>query len=234
MVSFSAMTVLDMVMRMINCRVLASLMRYTRFVRMGGESFRWARVYGMKKPLRYRSLATAPWLLGLLVACVNGPLAPLEPVPGNGPGGKPMPTSTDIAAGLPATPSTQLVYPVTARVNISDDYNGKKVDDPYRWLEDLNSQATRDWVAAQNKVSQPRLETIPQRAWAQQRLQQLWRYERFASPVEEGGRYFFTLNDWKLNLCVLVVTDSLDAPGRVLADPNVARAYATVALAYFT
>ena len=56
----------------------------------------------MKKLLRYRSVAVAPWLLGMLVACANGPLAPLEPVPGNGPGGKPMPTSTDIATGLPA------------------------------------------------------------------------------------------------------------------------------------
>src|SRR3569833_3532065 len=201
---------------------------------MGGESFRWARVYGMKKPLRYRSLATVFWLLGMLVACVNGPLAPLEPVPGNGPGGKPMPTSTDIAAGLPATPSTQLVYPVTARGKLSDDYDRKTLDDPYRGREDLNSQATRDWVAAQNKVSQPRLETIPQRAWVKQRLQQLWSYERFNTPGKEGGRYFFTHNDGKQNQSVLFVTDSLDAPARVLVDPNVARADATVALAEFS
>jgi prolyl oligopeptidase len=188
----------------------------------------------MKKLLRYRSVALAPWLLGMLVACANGPLAPLEPVPGNGPGGKPMPTSTDIAAGLPATPSTQLVYPVTARVNVSDDYNGKKVDDPYRWLEDLNSPATRDWVAAQNKVSQPRLETIPQRAWVKQRLQRLWSYERFNTPVKEGGRYFFTHNDGKQNQSVLFVTDTLEGHARVLVDPNVASADATVALADFT
>ena len=188
----------------------------------------------MKKLQRYRSVALGLCLLGMLAACANGPLGPLEPVPGNGPGGKPMPTSTDIATGLPANPSTQLAYPVTARVNVSDDYNGKKVDDPYRWLEDLGSQATKDWVAAQNNVSQPRLESIPQRVWVRQRLLRLWSYERFNTPVKEGGRYFFTHNDGKQNQSALFVTDSLDAPGRVLVDPNTISADQTVALADFT
>lgn len=187
----------------------------------------------MKKLQRYRSVVLASWL-AVLVACAGGPFAPLERVPGNGPGGKAMPTSTDIATGLPTTPATQLVYPLAARGNVSDDYNGKKVDDPYRWLEDLNSQATRDWVVAQNKVSQPRLESIPQRAWVKQRLLQLWSYERFNTPVKEGGHYFYTHNDGKQNQSVLFVTDTLDMPGRVLVDPNTASVDATVALADFT
>ncbi|MGH8324976.1 MAG: S9 family peptidase, partial [Steroidobacteraceae bacterium] len=127
-----------------------------------------------------------------------------------------------------------LVYPVTARVNVSDDYNGEKVADPYRWLENLDSQATKDWVAAQNRLSQPRLEGIPQRAWIKQRLTQLWNYERFNTPVKEGGRYFFLHNDGKQNQSVLFVADSLEAPGRVLFDPNAMRADATVAVADFT
>ena len=145
-----------------------------------------------------------------------------------------MPTSTDIVAGLPATPSTQLVYPITAKVDVSDDYNGKKVDDPYRWLEDLNSKPTQDWVAAQNRLSQPQLEATPQREWAKERLTKLWNYERFNTPVKEGGRYFFLHNDGRQNQSVLFVADSLDAPGRVLFDPNAVRADATVAVADFT
>jgi prolyl oligopeptidase len=187
----------------------------------------------MKKLRRYRSGALGA-CLGMLVACANGPLAPLEPVPGKGPGGKPMPTSTDIATGLPAKPATQLVYPVTARVSVTDDYNGKKVEDPYRWLEDLGSQATKDWVAAQNKVSQPRLESLPQRVWVKQRLLQLWSYERFNTPVKEGGRYFFTHNDGKQNQSVLFVADNLDSPGRALVDPNTVSRDQTVALADFS
>ncbi len=145
-----------------------------------------------------------------------------------------MPTSTDIATGLPATPSTQLVYPLTTRVHVTDDYNGSKVEDPYRWLENLDSQATKDWVIAQNKVSQPRLEAIPHRAWVKQRLTQLWNYERFDVPVKEGGRYFFLHNDGKQNQSALLVADKLDSPGRVLFDPNTVREDATVALSDFT
>lgn len=145
-----------------------------------------------------------------------------------------MTTSTDIAVGLPATASTQLVYPVTARVDVSDNYNGEKVDDPYRWLENLDSKATQDWVSAQNKVSQPRLEAIQQRAWVKERLTKLWNYERFNAPVKEGGRYFYLHNDGHQNQSILFVADSLDEPGRILFDPNAVRADATVALADFT
>ena len=186
----------------------------------------------MKKLPRY-------WLVsavaaGVLAACAGGPLAPLEPIPGNGPKGKPMPTSTDIVAGLPARPQTQLVYPITARSDASDNYNGQKVDDPYRWLESLDSPQTRDWVAAQNKVAQPRLEALPHRAWVKQVLTQLWNYERFNTPVKEGGRYFFLRNDGHQNQSVLFVADHLEEPGRVLFDPNTVREDATVALSDFT
>ena len=192
----------------------------------------------MKKLPRQQCMTWAPWLLsalvaGVLVACAGGPLAPLEPIPGNGPKGKPMPTSTDIVAGLPSRPQTQLVYPITARSDASDNYNGQKVDDPYRWLENLDSPETRDWVAAQNKVSQPRLGALPHRAWVKQLLTQLWSYERFNTPVKEGGHYFFLRNDGTQNQSVLLVADRLEEPGRVLFDPNTVRGDATVALSDF-
>ena len=38
----------------------------------------------------------------------------------------------------------------------------------------------REWVQAQNALSQPRLEALPQREWVKERLTQLWNYERFA------------------------------------------------------
>lgn len=57
----------------------------------------------------------------------------------------------------------QLQYPETKKGETVENYHGTKVADPYRWLEDDNSQETKDWVKAQNKVTFDYLATIPQR-----------------------------------------------------------------------
>ncbi|HZF26011.1 MAG TPA: prolyl oligopeptidase family serine peptidase [Steroidobacteraceae bacterium] len=126
-----------------------------------------------------------------------------------------------------------LQYPEAQRGTQVDKYDGVNVQDPYRWFEDLDSQQTKNWVAAENRLSQPYLESIPARGWIKQRLTQLWNYERFSVPVKEGGRYFWLRNDGLQNQSVLFVTDGLQAPARVLLDPNVLSSDATVALADF-
>ena len=169
----------------------------------------------------------------LVVACVSASFGNREPASGPGPGGKPMRTATETAIGLPAVNEAP-VYPVTARVGISDNFFGTRVADPYRWLEDLGSPAVEQWVAAQNAVSRPRLEALPQRAWLKKRLTQLWNYERYELPVRRGPHYFYLRNDGTQNQSVLYVSERLDGAARVLFDPNTVRADATVALAAFT
>jgi prolyl oligopeptidase len=158
-------------------------------------------------------------------------------MPGNGPNGSVVRSPSQVAVGLPPSSASPPVYPLTARVNVNDKYNDVTVEDPYRWLEDLDSDQTRQWVESENKVSRPRLEGIPHRAWLKQRLTALWNYERFGVPLKRGGRsgrYFYLHNDGKQNQSVLYYSDNLDSPGRVLFDPNAVRADATVALSEFT
>src|SRR5256885_15836033 len=130
----------------------------------------------MKHPRWRAAVAAAIQLCALgLLACAGVQLSGREPLPGNGPGGKPMRTATETAVGMPpAAPA--LVYPVTARVNVSDSYFGTEVADPYRWLENLDSAQVAQWVAAQNALSQPRRAALPQREWLKARLTQLWNY----------------------------------------------------------
>ena len=89
----------------------------------------------------------------------------------------------------------RLRYPDTPRVDHVDVYHGVAVPDPYRWLEDLDSDMTQDWVTAQNRVTASYLRAIPERAEIRQRLTELWNFERYGIPVVQGGRYFFTKND---------------------------------------
>jgi prolyl oligopeptidase len=174
----------------------------------------------------------------LLAACHGLTFQGARPMPGNGPNGTVLRSSSQIAVGMTPAPETPPIYPITARVNVTDKYNGVAVEDPYRWLEDLDSDATRRWVEAQNKISKPWLEGIPHRAWLKQRLTALWNYERFGVPLKRGdgakAHYFYLHNDGKQNQSVLYVSDSVDSPGRVLFDPNAVREDATVSLSEFT
>ncbi|MDB6020991.1 MAG: serine protease, family peptidase [Pedosphaera sp.] len=126
---------------------------------------------------------------------------------------------------------SNLIYPVTVKTNQVDDYHGTMVADPYRWLEDDNSEATKAWVAAENKVTFGFLDTIPERAAIKQRLTKLWNYERFGVPMKQGSRYFLTHNNGLQNQAELYTMTALDAEPTLLLDPNTLSADGTVSLA---
>jgi prolyl oligopeptidase len=137
---------------------------------------------------------------------------------------------TIFAAASDAQTSPPLTYPAAAKGTQVDDYHGVSIADPYRWLEDTDAPATKAWVEAENRLSDAFLATIPQRATIKYRLTQLWNYARYGAPFKEGGRYFYFENTGLQNQSVLFVQDRLNAPARVLLDPNVLSADGTVAL----
>ena len=92
-----------------------------------------------------------------------------------------------LAQNCPA-PEAALTYPVTRTVDQQDNYHGTVIADPYRWLEDANSAETKDWVVAQNQLTQSYLSQIPGRDALKERLTKLWNFERFSVPFKEGGR----------------------------------------------
>jgi prolyl oligopeptidase len=113
-------------------------------------------------------------------------------------------------------------YPETRREDRVDEYHGVKVSDPYRWLEaDVReSPEVAEWVKQQQALARAYLDAIPQREAIEERLTELWNYERYSPPMQEGGKYFYLKNDGLQNQSVLYVADAYDAEGRVLVDPN--------------
>lgn len=138
-----------------------------------------------------------------------------------------------LAAPATAPTSAALTYPAVPRGDVVDDYHGTEVPDPYRALEALDSPATQQFVAAQNALSKPWLEALPQREWIKNRLTKVWNYPHLGLPVKKGGKYFFLRSDGTQNQSVLHVADAPGDVGRVLLDPNNVRGDATVSLARF-
>lgn len=117
--------------------------------------------------------------------------------------------------------AAELTYPETRKDStVVDDYFGTKVADPYRWLEDDNSEETADWVKRQNDVTFDYLATLPNHGKIKDRLTELYTYERYGTPFTKGGRYFYYYNDGTMDQSVLYVMDDLEAEARVLIDPN--------------
>ena len=129
------------------------------------------------------------------------------------------------AVGLATAQSIE--YPATPTV---DDYHGTPVADPYRWLEDTESEETAEWVAAENEVTFAYLEAISERDAIRQRLTELWDYERYGVPFREGDRYFFFKNDGLQDQSVLYTQVGLAGEVRTLLDPNDLSEDGTVAL----
>ncbi len=127
----------------------------------------------------------------------------------------------------------KLQYPDTKKVDVVDDYHGTKVADPYRWLED-DVRVNKDvaaWVEAQNKVTFGYLQGIAEREAIKKRITDLFNYEKLSAPFKVGGKYFFSRNDGLQNQSVLFVQDALDAPPKLVMDPNTWSKDGTVALA---
>ncbi|HEV8430231.1 MAG TPA: prolyl oligopeptidase family serine peptidase [Pyrinomonadaceae bacterium] len=121
-------------------------------------------------------------------------------------------------------------YPPARKSDQVDDYHGTKVADPYRWMEDLDSEETRNWVEAENKLSFGYLASIPARNSLKERLTKLWNYEKYGIPFREGNRYFYTRNSGLQNQAVLYTVTGLDAQPQMLLDPNTLSADGTVAV----
>ena len=110
-------------------------------------------------------------------------------------------------------------YPVTKKINVTDNYFGTVVNDPFRWLEDDLSDETEQWVDNQNNVTFEYLKSIPYRNQIKERLTELWNYEKVGTPFMEGEFTYFYKNTGLQNQYVIYRTGG-DGATEIFLDPN--------------
>jgi prolyl oligopeptidase len=122
-------------------------------------------------------------------------------------------------------------YPISKKVDQVDDFFGTKVKDPYRWLEEMNSPETRQWINAQIEVTDNYLSSIEFRPRLKARFTELWNYVRYSSPSKEGEYYVFRKNDGLQEQDVVYMQKGAGGKPEVLLDPNTFSKDGSVSLA---
>ncbi|KAL8436013.1 hypothetical protein ACSSS7_002058 [Eimeria intestinalis] len=111
-------------------------------------------------------------------------------------------------------PTETLSYPHARRGNDAEDHFGTVVPDPYRWLEDPDSEETKAFVDAENEVSEKYLDT-PVR---HQILESLTKYQNYP---KSGNFWYSWRNSGLQNQSVLHRhKDKEGKEAEVFLDPN--------------
>ncbi|KAJ1272282.1 hypothetical protein BS78_06G190200 [Paspalum vaginatum] len=134
---------------------------------------------------------------------------------------------------LPAAdePLPPLKYPKARRDDDTvDDYHGVLVPDPYRWMEELDSQEVSEFVDAQAGVASAVLSACGHRGRLRGQLTALFDHPRFRAPFKRRDRYFYFHNPGLRPHGALYVQRGLGGEPRVVLDPNAFSDDGTVSL----
>src|SRR5215204_1302031 len=140
---------------------------------------------------------------------------------------------------LPAVYAQQSLrpqYPFTEKKPVTDEYFGIKVIDDYRWLEDADERAVRQWVDEQNLFSRSMLEKNPLRDEIAARLKDLYSQRSVIYyNISRRGNFFAMKLDPQKNQPILVMLKSPDetASEKLILDPNELNPGGTTAIDFY-
>jgi prolyl oligopeptidase len=123
----------------------------------------------------------------------------------------------------------------TRRDDVVEDHFGHAIVDPYRWLEDGQSEEVRRWTEEQNALTRRVLDRVPGREQLHARLAELLSIGSIGAPIARKSspnrlRYFHTRREGQQNQPILYVRDGLLGKDEVLVDPNALSVEGTTAL----
>lgn len=126
-----------------------------------------------------------------------------------------------MADPVPTTePAATFAYPDTRREDIVEELAGRKVADPYRWLEDEASPEVAAWMRAQDDFTRSHLGALPGREALAERVAALTYIDSISPPYRRGDRFFYSRSHKDKEKSVYYVKQGRDGDEQVLIDPN--------------
>ena len=112
--------------------------------------------------------------------------------------------------------------PPVARIEIvKEQLHGSWYEDPYRWLEDWQSEEARNFLEAQAHYSSRLLKDLPERETLLARISELNEAGiTFSQFKVRAGRYFYLLQSADQNTPALVMRECDSNVEKILVDPN--------------
>ena len=142
-----------------------------------------------------------------------------------------------LASALSAQNPPLVNPPDAPKHPVSDTYEAKQVVDDYRWLEDWQDPAVKQWSGAENTRTRDYLDHIPSRSAIRERLAQLGGTgsASYSDLQYRGGLLFAMKYPPGLEQDMLVVIRSADEPegAKVIFDPNTASPNASLSVDFF-
>ena len=126
-----------------------------------------------------------------------------------------------VALFIPGPALSQSKLPKTPVREVTEDFFGTKVIDPYRWLENTSDPEVEAWLKAQNDYTREALAKIPGRQPLLDRITSLANAGPAVSALQVwGGHYFYLKTEPDSDNRKLYVRDTVNSPERLLVDPE--------------
>ena len=101
-----------------------------------------------------------------------------------------------------------------------DILHGVEVADPYRWLEDRNSDQTEEWISGQMRVHDRYFSKLPTLKMLRSRVSEYLNVEILDQPAQVGSYVFFRRRMSDQQQACIYVRDLESGAERVLVDPS--------------
>lgn len=100
--------------------------------------------------------------------------------------------SSTVFLVIALTCSAQFGYPESREVDSSFIYHKTKVNDPFQWMENLNSSEVIAWSKEQEEVLSKYLDNSSTKERIKTRLTELVALDLYSTPTKKNGKYYYS------------------------------------------